>query len=276
VYLSVFSLALTGCMHFAEPGHWIVRTDRYFFACDEDGNIIWKTAIEEGGGGGHYGPVISYLIFPQAVRWYDGKTGELIQELKFEKRITSTIGKDNHLKIRLEGDTVFTVIDRWKGKILGNEPFRQPERPKFITEDPVRPLIDSLMRPHGKMQLEDLGIEVMSTSKWILAFDQEANVLWKVAIPENWGRSSESRIHYGGRCPLGFYSGEDNTVCAYAYFEENIMGLDRLTGKILYKKTLPAAIDYSSFSGSGIVFLKLKDGHWYQLTPKDGEVVLIK
>lgn len=56
----------------------------------------------------------------------------------------------------------------------------------------------------------------------------------------------------------------------------NILGLALVTGKKLYSKKIPAEIGLSRFSGNGYVYLKLKDGHWYEFAPNDGDVVLIK
>ncbi len=264
LYLAVFSFVLISCIHYAQPERWVWKTSKCLFAVDEDGGVLWKTPIESRAGGS-IGPDTAILGFRNAIRWYDCSDGSLIRELKFDKEIHGSQWLGELIKVHLAADSFYTLVDGRTGKILGTEPYERPEMSKRFSEDPAKSLVDSLMRSSGKGQLEDLDILLMPTVKLIFAFDEDANLVWKVALPENWKES--------GDFPRPYY-GKEHTVGVTC--KKDILGLDLLTGKILYKKILPASIDYSTFSGNGIIFLKLKDGHWYQFTPKDGEVVLIK
>ncbi len=190
-------------------------TSKFLFAFDQDGNVLWKNPFRTEEIVNYvWGSNVTVVNLGKSVLTFDLATGRLLWQAPCSARARGVV---------VSGDTVLVATGREllfyraaTGRKLGSQP-RARSRALFGFLDFLKGLI-----PRRPVRTPIL---VEATPTCVVAFDQNANRLWKKPL--------RGYRFLGTSLDLGFLACQDSVTV-----------FDTRTGGVVWRKGYPAPIDH--------------------------------
>jgi len=245
-------------------GHMTVQSQPYFacsskylFAFDEDGDLKWKASVK------HRGTVEkvrndmvilrSSLKERSGIEYaaYDPTNGDLIWKTAIPYHDSIYVGYNETLYV-ISTDLGDYLLNLKTGELLIGEPPEGWESHGYFKSGPPR----EIKTPTDTSKIAGHKEEIIVgwSSKFIFGFDPEGNVKWKIKRPKGFSGYCESHNLYALRAG------------------KELITLEGLTGKIRWKKSLPAKIQSCSISYPELT-IYLVDGEKLIFNIETGELL---